>query len=85
MISASGKRVILWVTAALGLVASVTAHGHGDNLEQPSHSQPSSMKSVDETYHRHARFSVWIFAHIALMSFAWIFILPISAFSFRDT
>lgn len=74
----------------LGLLPLAVAHGHdGDSMDmsmdmtQPSVTRPTIPSSPSETnlpapnYFTHGEHGSLMMAHIMLMTFAWVFVLPV--------
>ena len=85
----SNKFVTFAGVVLLGLVASVVAHGHDEEMttdtamSAPSIARPTiltasnSTAAVPHTYFQLGEHSNLMSAHIVLMTLGWLFILPI--------
>lgn len=63
--------------ALLGLLSVVAAHGHDEHINVTAEVTSPASDAAPESYFQYGQYSTWILAHIAIMTLAWVFILPV--------
>ena len=76
--------------AVLGLLPSVIAHGHDEDMDmsmvRPTMSNLTEVSpvAVPMSYFRYSENSALLIAHISLMTISWVFVLPIGELPFTN-
>jgi hypothetical protein len=63
--------------ALLGLLSVVVAHGHDEKISVAVEATSPTSDAAPESYFQYGEHSTWIFAHILIMTLAWVFVLPV--------
>lgn len=72
-------------TLVLGLLPVVIAHGEHGGHDEITPDELKDSSEYPQTYFAHTDHVGVIYTHIALMTLAWVFILPVGKFNLLDS